>query len=162
MDSVTRYINIKGIKVGNTLVPIWDKGISFEKDDDMGEFIRYEHDRIYQLVECVYDLKTRTLSPGIEVDLYPDEDKNELKIGMSCFYETSHHKLTEVTITDIIFETYDMSIVKGKKMDKWYKQRFKDMVINADELYCIKSWKPSYVLSNGVTTEYTHELYQKA
>jgi len=161
MDTINRYIVIKALKVNNTLVPIWDKEILYEKDDDYGEFIRYGHEKFHQLVDCIYDLKKRTLSPGIEVDLYPDEDKNDLKKGMTCFYEKSHHKLIEVTITDIIFESYDMTITKGKKMDKWYKQRFKDVVINPEDMYCIKSWKPSYVLSNGVTTEYTHELYQK-
>jgi hypothetical protein len=162
MDSVSRYITIKAINFENTLIPIWDKEIEFEKTEDHGEIIRYKHNICHQLVDCIYDFKKRTLSPGIEIDIYPEEGKNGLKKGIPCFYEKSHHQLEEVTIIDIIFESFDITILKGKKMDKWYKQtiqKFYHNTINPNDIYCIKSWIPTYVLSNNVLTEYTHELY---
>lgn len=159
---VKRYITVPAIKIGNDLIPIWDKDVTYEKDEDYGEFLNVNRHRCHDFVECVYDLKKRVLLPGIVLDIYPNDEKSEYKKEMSCFYEKSHHKLEEVTIVDIVYETYDSTIIKGKKMDKWYKNFLTSVTINPDDIYCVRSWKPTYVLSNGVKTEYTHELYQKA
>lgn len=50
--------------------------------------------------------------------------------------------------------------VEVKKIEDWIKDKFpKDITIDKDTLYCIKTWKPMYHLDCGDKTDFN--LYLK-
>ena len=164
--NITRYIIIQAVKLkNNELVPIWDSRISYEKSDDYGEMLKFDGSRhdIFELVECVFDLKTKKISAGIEIDYYPLPEDRQFTIGETVYYEKSgsYRKLVETMIVDIEYNSFEMSIQKGKKIDKHWIDKMKIYDIKKDEIYAIKNWKPVYVLANGEKTEWDHELYHK-
>jgi len=163
--NVKRYIIVQAVQTDNhELIPVWDERLTYTKSEMFGEGfeIKDEYQKTNRVVECVYDLKKRTLSMGIELDYYPEEKDVEYKKGEEVYYETSHRKLKESKIKDIVFEDFDVTIVKGKKMDGWCKKHFTDLVIDPNAIYAIKNWKPYYILENDVKIEWTHQLYKKS
>jgi hypothetical protein len=62
----------------------------------------------------------------------------------------------------VVYEEYEMEIKRGRKLDKWWVERFKDIEIDDNTLYAIKKWKPFYVLDNGIKIEWSHQLYHKS
>jgi hypothetical protein len=162
--NVQRYSIVQAVKTkDNELIPIWDERISFEKSEHYGNVlnIKDQSAAISYVVEAVYDLKTKTLSCGIELNYYPNEKELEYKKGEDVLYEVSNRKLGQAKIVDIIFEEFDMEIIKGKKVDKYWKERFKDIDIENNKIYAIKTWKPFYVLDNGIKIDYTFKLFHK-
>lgn len=160
-----RRIIVQAIKLkDNTLVPIWDERIVFEKTEMYGNIVKLkgEFDTHVNLIECVYDIKTKKLEVGIELDIYPSEEDLEFKKGENVFFEKSHRVLGEAVISDVIFEEYGLTIVKGKKIDKYFLNRLNDIKIEKDNLYALKQWKPFYLLDNGKKIEWEHELYHKS
>jgi hypothetical protein len=154
---VSRYITIQAvITEENELIPLWDERVQFEKTEMYGNVIRinnsYKHQR---LTECLFDLKTKTLSVGISIDIYPE--KTEYKINQSVVYGEHGRGLQQTKVIDIKYEEYDIEIVKGKKIHDYYKKHIKDIDKNA--LYALKKWKPVYVLDNGIETQWSHQLY---
>lgn len=158
---ISRYILTQGVLLKDkTIIPIWDSRLEFVKTEMSGNTIifvggsadDYYRRDFHSVIECVYDLKTKTISAGIDIDIYPDLSKLEHKIDdIVLFEDKSKHSLTK--IVDIIFVEYDLQIVKGKKINNWYLNNFlKDVVINRDSLYAIKIWKPTYVFENGGKT----------
>ena len=147
----------------NVIIPIWDERIIFEKTEMYGNIIKLKdnYQKHYHLIECIFDIKTKKLELGIEVDIYPSEKDLPYKKGENVLVEKSHKKLADSTIVDIVYEQYDLKIVKGKKLDKWYKERIKGVEIDDNSLYAIKHWKPFYILENGDKIEWEHELYHK-
>jgi len=160
---VTRYIPTLAIKIkdDNQLIHNRDENIQYENDDDFGELVRIEgrYDKVYSLVECIYDLETKKLNIGIELDYYPVVSDLEFTKDEEVYYEKSHRLLSEAKIVDIVFEKFDLEIVKGENMDSWYKNNYKD--IDDSKIYSIKKWKPFYVLDCGVKIEWIHQLYHK-
>ena len=142
----------------HNLIPLWDTRVSSSKSEVYG--VQYHLDGSFsrggRLVECVMDINTKKLSPGIPVDIYPE---GELKKGEKVLYEISHRNLDLATIKDVVFEEYDSQITKGKKMDKWYRERVQTE-IDPDSMYIIRNWKPFYILDNGKKIEWEHELYK--
>ena len=164
MIILQRFIVIQAIKTNNNeLIPIWDKRVSFEKTNDYGNVINIKDDyhNYCILTECVYDLKTKELSIGIELDLYPDLNKLSYKKDDIVYVEAGHHELYEAKIVDIIFEEFDLDIKRGKKLDSFYIEKFKNITIDKEAIYAIKKWKPFYKLDNGKIIEWEHELYKK-
>ncbi len=160
-----RRITIKAIKTkDNELIPIWDKRLVFEKTEMYGNIIRLKdnyRDSYFELIECIYDLKTKQIEIGIELNYYPTEKDLEFKKDEIVFFEKSHRNLAEAKITDIVYEEYKMEIKRGRELDKYWIERFKDIEINKDSLYAIKQWIPFYILDNGKKIEWGHELYHK-
>lgn len=162
---VKRRIIIQAIKTNdNELIPLWDERVTFEKTEDCGNGIRVKDIRgfFFNTVECMYDLKTRTVEAGIELDVYPDEKDLEFKVEEAILFEKSSQVLTEAKIEKIVYEEYDMVIVRGRKVDKRDIERVKGIEIDNDALYAIKRWKPFYILDNGSKIEWVHQLYHKA
>ena len=159
-----RYILVHAILVNGTeLIPIWDKRLEYQEDVDCGSVIRLRGtiNRYYAITECVYDLKTHKLSPGVYLDYYPEN--NEYAPGVTVYYEVEHRKLKEAKIVDVVYEEYEMEIVKGRKMDNWWILYFKDKTkIEVDVMYAIRKWKPYYILDNGVKIKWEHQLNLKA
>jgi hypothetical protein len=156
---IKRYILTQGVLLSdNTLIPIWHPNLVFEKTEMYGNQIYLEGVRgmYYNTVECIYDLKTKQLSLGIEIDIIGKNSPSHNIGTLVLFEDNSQHILTK--IVDIIHETYDLQIKKGKKVIEYYNRYLpKDMVIEEDKLYSIKIWKPTYVLENGKKT--TYEMY---
>jgi hypothetical protein len=98
---------------------------------------------------------------GIELNYYPTEDNLEFKKGQVVLFEKSHRNLVEAKISEVVYEQYDLEIKKGSKLDKFWRIKFKDKIIDNNALYAIKQWKPFYVLDDGTKVEWTHQLYHK-
>lgn len=79
-----RRITIKAIKTkDNELIPIWDERLVFEKTEMYGNIIRLKdnyRDSYFELIECIYDLKTKQIEIGIELNYYPTEKDLEVQI----------------------------------------------------------------------------------
>lgn len=159
---VTRYITTLAIQTkDHKLIPIWDERIEYKNCELYGESVYFKNPstKTYSFVECVYDLKTKELHMGIQLDYYPVESDLEFKKDEEVFYEKSHRVLSDAKIVDIVYEEFDLDIIKGKKMESWDVEYFKN--IDPNQLYAIKRWKPFYVLNDGVKIQWTHQLYHK-
>jgi hypothetical protein len=150
----------------NELIPIWDERIEFEKTDMYGNILRlkgqYGNDH-HHLTECIYDLKTKQLSIGIELDYYPDNNEIPYSVGETILHEAerfSHRTLSEAKISKIVFEDFEITINKGHKIDEYWKQRFPDVKFDKNNIYAIKQWKPYYLLDNGVKIKSEYQLYK--
>lgn len=157
-----RYVLVQAVQTkDNELIPVWDKRVEFSKDEMYGNVVKisgnYGGSRV---VECILDIKTKKLSPGIELDFYPDEKELEFKVDEVVMYEVSHRKLKQSKIVDIVYEEYELTILKGSKVDKWWMKYFKDVEFISNKLYAIKQWKPYFILENGTKVMWTHQLYK--
>lgn len=169
MDTLRRYINVQGIRTNDgKLIPIWDKDLVFEnnKEAGCGASVRVPNDyhTYFSLIDLVFDLKTKEISTGIIVDYYGEDSKSEFKKGQVVLVEDGKNfrHLVKTKVVDIVFEDYDIEIKKGKKLDYWVKifqNIYPEMEIIPDQMYCIRLWKPTYVLENGFRTTYPHQLY---
>jgi hypothetical protein len=162
---IKRHVITQAVKTKeNELIPIWDERIVFEKTEMYGNVISlkdgYRHDH-FNLVECIYDLKTKQIEIGVELNYYPIEKDLEFKKEEVILFEKSHRNLAEAKIIEIVYEEYEMEIKKGRKLDKWWIEKFKDVEIDGNTLYAIKQWKPFYILDNGIKIEWSHQLYHK-
>lgn len=162
---IDRYIIIQAIKTDkHELIPLWDQRIVFENTEMYGNVITLIDDiykKHFYPVECIFDLITKKLEVGIELDNYPIESNLEYKKGENILYEKSHHKLAEAIISNIVYEEYDMEITRGSELDSWYLAKFKNITIEGNSLYAIKNWKPFYVLDNGIKIKWPHQLFHK-
>lgn len=162
---IKRYMIVQGIQTQKgELIPIWDNRLKFDKDD-CGDMVRIsdEFDSYYSLVDMIFDLKTKTISSGISVDYYGDEKKLEFTKEQVVLAESGQYRhLVKTKIVDITFDEFDIEIRRGKKLDYWVKilkETNPELEIVPDQLYCIKLWKPTYVLENGTKTSYVHQLF---
>lgn len=162
---IKRHIVVQAIKTReNELIPIWDERIIFEKTEMYGNAIKLKGDynsNHYNLIECVYDLKTKKLDLGVEFDYYPTEEELEFKVGEVVLFEKSLRKLVETKISEVVYEQYDLEIKKGKKFDAYWRKLIKGIEIDDNSLYALKVWKPFYILDDGTKVEWSHKLYHK-
>ena len=157
---LNRYIIVQAIKTNKgELIPIWDERLNFTILEDMGETLRFGNRNYYDTVECIYDLQTKNLSTGIDIDYIPSE--TEFQKGETVYYEISHRILGESKIVDIKFEKFETSIIRGSKLDEYYKNKLNLIDIVSDNIYCLKSYNPTYVLENGVEIDYEYKLNHK-
>lgn len=132
----------------NEIIPFWDPRISYDKSPDYGERVKIPEEMFSNFVDVMFDLKTKTLSTGIELDHYPDESKLTFKVDDEVYVEVEHRYLRESKIKKIVYEKFDLDIKKGRKIEQYVINRIKDIQIVADELYAIRSWKPFYILDD--------------
>lgn len=163
---IKRYVVIQAIKTNeNKLIPIWDERIVFEKTEMYGNTITlkdgYRSNEHFNVIECIYDLKTKQIEMGIELDHYPVEENLEFKKDEVVLFEKSHRVLAEAKISEIVYEEYDLDIKRGRKLEKYWVGKFKNIEIDSNTLYAIKQWKPFYVLDNGTKIEWSHQLHHK-
>ncbi len=161
---LTRYITIQAILTKNKeLIPIWDSRIKFVKTELYGDYIEIEgdHKQYDCITECIYDLKTKSISIGVEIDVFPNINDLNFKKGETVYVESSkRNELEETTIDDIQFLDFDLTIKKGKKIGSIYN---KSIVINIEPntLYAIKDWKAYYILRNGKKIESSFDFQLK-
>ena len=159
MNLVRRYIVIPAIKEGEKLIPIWDKELIYEKDE-YGETLRLDFEKHSNLTNCIFDLKTKNLSMGIELDFKPTE--TNFKKGDAVYVETdSFRVLREDYIKDIVFENYEINAFKGSEVYGYLKEFFANFNFDHNTLYAIRIWKPTYILSDGTKVEWEHKLFHK-
>jgi hypothetical protein len=113
----------------------------------------------YELIECLYDLETKTIALGDELNAFPNENDLEFKKEEIVFLEISNRNLIQTKIVDIVYEEYELKIIKGNKPDKYWIKKFPDVKFDANTLYAIKIWKPFYILEDGRKIKWEHELY---
>lgn len=158
-----RFIITKGVLTDdNQIIPIWDSRVKFENRDDYGNFLRLTDESTYtirQPVDCIFDIKHKKLSMGIEGNKYPDETKMMFKKGDEVYFEYEFRTLKEGKIVDILYEDFTPIIIRGSKMDKYYYSLFKEVIPSL--LYVIKIWEPIFLMDDGTRIEYEHLLYKK-
>ncbi len=167
---VSRYIITHAVKMDNNeLVPIWDSRISYNKSDNCGESLMLREitrKEFFSLVECIYDLKTKKIKLGIEINVYPEGENLEFQKEEIVLFEKKNRVLTETKIIDIVFEEYDLQIKKGRDLESYDIQRLSKFGLDENKiepksLYAIKHWKPYYVVEDGTKVKYTHKLFRK-
>lgn len=161
---IKRYITIQAIKTNkNEIIPIWDDRIIYEKSDHSGEYLKLNgnYEKYYTFIECLYDLKTKQISAGIDINIYPSIEELRFKIGEVVYFEFDQKQIREEKIEQIVYEKYDLRIKKGKKIEQSYINKIKDIQIEDDSLYSIKTFIPTYILSSGQRVDYDLYLYKK-
>jgi hypothetical protein len=101
---VNRYIQIQAVKLhDNSLIPIWDERISFHNGEDCSDYVRVSgvYQDIHNVTSAVYDLETRTVLTGVEIDFYPD--KTEFQKGGKVLYETARYRHLKEAAIDISY-----------------------------------------------------------
>lgn len=148
----------------NELIPIWDDRLVFEKSEMYGNIIKNKNsnrETYNNVVECIYNLKTKQLEIGIELNYYPSEEDLEFKKDEIILFEKSNRILEESKISQIVYEEYEIQIKRGKNIDTYWIKKFNLEKIDENALYAIKNWKPYYVLDNGIKIKWSHQLYHK-
>lgn len=168
----TRYIMTQAVLDDNkVLIPLWDERVVFSKTERYGNVItlkggKASDERKFRNVEeCILDVKTKELSFGVKVDVYPEKTKYNIN-DIVCAKKdgTYDNTLVETKIIDIVYESYDLTIRKGKRLESYYVSAIKNVLsiteIDIDTLYAVKTWKPIYVLENGMKVEYDMYIYK--
>lgn len=163
--SITKKILVQGIKLKDgIIIPIWDDRITIVKTDMYGTVIEVNYNgniqQIFSTIECIYNIKTKKIELGVELNYYPTNTELLYHENDKILYEKSHHILVEDTIKKIVYEEYVLDIINGKKIDKWWISKFKDVVIDENTIYNIKTWKPFYLLNSGIKIKHEYELFK--
>ena len=159
--NIERYIIVQAIQIKeNEFIPIWDNRLIFDGEIESYESIILDDTRYTSVVECIYDLETKNITLGTELNYYPESE--DFKIGNSVYYEVTSKKLTESKISDIVYEKYDLNIFRGIDKDYWVEKYFSNINFENNMLYCMKTWNPVYILENGVKLKNCYRLYKKA
>ena len=164
-----RYYLIQGVKTkDNEIIPIWDERLSLIKNFYLSNEITikgksYNQNLGIKVIECLYDLKTKKILNGVNLDYYPSLDELEFKKEevVFCYVEKEYNTLFETKIVDIVYEDFSLEINKGKNLDIIWYDRFEDVPIDDNILYAIKIWKPYYILQNGFKVKFSNYLHHK-
>lgn len=158
--SISRYITIQAVKVDDELIPFSDPRVTWEKDDYYGDKVVINGKSYSNFVECIYDLKSHKILPGIEKDFFPKQDELKYKIGQAVLIDRDNNSMQQTKIVDIVFEEYESDFKRGKKITGYLATRFfaADEEIDKNSVYLLKTWLPIYSLENGMKTKYEHQL----
>lgn len=168
MQEISRYITVECVlNEKKELIPFWDSSIEYEKSEDYGKRVRIAgsifKDYSSNWVMGLFDLRDKSLSPGIELECYPNT--TDYTVGQKVYVEVEGYSraLQETFITEIVYLDYEVRIQKGKKIEKWYLQNylaFENLVLDREALYCMKLWKPAYKLANDALVEHDYRLHK--
>lgn len=144
-------------------VSVWDKKVSFKKDDYYGNSVLFNGERV-DVVTAYMDLKTKEISLGEEI-IRISEDTT-FKVGEEVYVEIPYHvnkvhrQIASSIIKEIIQEKVDHFIInKGNELDDYEQQKIENF--DPDKIYSIKYIKPTYLLEDGTKVEWEHQLYKK-
>jgi len=72
-----KHVIVPCIVYNKELIPIWDDRIEFNECEDYGKYITIKdvNEEFFNFTNCIYDLKSKTLSAGITIDVYPKKRK---------------------------------------------------------------------------------------
>jgi len=165
-NSVKRYVLTKCfLNSEKQIIPFWDPQIEYnEGNDENSPHVRLLKDpvlfdRHYQLTDCVYDIRSKTISLGIDINIYPE--KTEFVVGQKVLSEDirKHRHLKQDEIVEIVYEEFEMRICKGVTLTHELRAEYIPKEIDLYRLYVIKHWEPTYVLKSGMKTKWSHKLY---
>jgi len=159
---IKRYVLTKGfLNEDKKIVPFWDPSVLFLKDDDYNK-VKLDNTwrgECHEFIDCVYDMKHKTLSLGIEINIYPE--KTEFVVGQKVLSEVpkKHRHLRQNEIVEIVYEEFQIRICKGKNLTDELRAEYIPKDVDLNGLYCIKHWEPTYCLKSGMKTKWAHQLY---
>lgn len=153
---IEKYIIVKAMWTENELIPIWDKRLVFHDYDEESYITLQGNQRFYDLVDCVYNLETKELSLGTDIDIYPDSI--EYKIGDTVYVKKDIRHISKTTIEEINYEILHNEVILGKDIPDIYLERIV-IDINLKKLYHIKQYQTIYNLSNGMKNVGEWSLY---
>lgn len=142
----------------NKIIPFWELP-PFEYFEDVNNV--YYNNNLTYLQDVIYDLENKTLSTGILLEYNVDINDLEYKIEEECYFEISSRKLCSTIVKDILFDNFTSYIMFGKKVGNYWKNRFKNVKFEDDELYWIKEFNPTYVLKDGTKVDNPFKLFKK-
>jgi hypothetical protein len=160
---VKRFQIVKAVQVIDEIVPIWDKRLKYDEDDYFGNRIYDSKTNHYctEVIDVVYDVKNKKLSLGEELNKYPKKEHLKFKKGDAVFYEVELNKLRESKIMGIVFEEYEVEVLRGDKLIRNYRE-YPKVDIEPKKMYMLKIWKPWYILEDGTRVMQEYQLYHKA
>lgn len=160
-----RFIPTQCLQVSDKdFVPFWQ--LDYVKDEMCGEGFKQKDSwqvSYNKLIDCYWDTKKHVIVFGKVKNFYPE--KIAFQKDENVFVEDSHDVYYEAQIVEILFEEYETMVIKIKKKSqseiKWYftLEEQKELVIG--DIYEIRSFKPTYVLSDGRKITYDHQLKHK-
>jgi hypothetical protein len=165
---VSRFIMTQAvIDENNQLIPLWDERIVFSKDELCGDKVEIKGNtrnrEYFSVVECILDIKEKTLSKGIEINHYPSEKDLKFKKEDVVLYEVKHKELIMTKIIDIIYEDHILSIRRGYQLEPyeiaWYFKNKEEVDLNS--LYAIKTWNPTYIIEDGSKVKFVYSFFKK-
>lgn len=142
----------------NKIIPFWELH-PFEYFEDVNN-VFYNNNNT-PLQDVIYNLENKTLSTGILLEYNKDINDLEYKIGEECYFETVSRKLSLTTIKDILFENFTSYIMFGEKVGIYWKNKFKDVKFEDEELYHIIEFSPTYILEDNTKVENPFKLFKK-
>jgi hypothetical protein len=156
MNPINRYYSTQAVLTDDKqLIPLWDERLSL-----YGEALRFDSNwkDIFQTVDAILDIKTKTLSLGIVVDNYILEEKYVPGASVFVSSEYGNHTLYPAVIVEIVYEEYTSTIMKGSQLDALGVKLIEktDKLIDPNALYEFRHWTPTYILDNSekVRTQY--------
>ena len=156
---VKRYLQIQAIRYQDQLIPVWDEKVIYEKNDYFGS--QYKYNGLFcECVTCYYDTKKKAIFLGVEINYNPPLEKLQYKINETVLIETDKFReLKEVKIVNISFDEYEERIIKGKDLEGY--EAMYNMTFERNQIYHVKTWKPTYHFSDNSSTSRDHTMYKK-
>lgn len=162
---INKYITVPAIVTeDHKIYPLWSLDVKFiEGDEEYSHCLKIKNNykEYHNIKDVILNIETKELSLGIDIDIYPDKDRLEYKIGQQVLYESKRRILKHSEIKDIIYEEYESVICKGKNIEDSYYYRYVDInSIKVNDIYNFKVWKPYYVMTDGTVIKWEHQLYK--
>ena len=159
---MNRYITVPAFKSRqDKIIPIWDSQIQYiPSEDDFSPVIRHkDHYGDLQLTTAIYNLREKTLTTGIPIDIFKPED-GQFVVGEEVYYDVQYKVLKQSSIVSISRGRGTLSITLGKDVESYYRQYIDNIV--PDSLYAITTYTPKYTMADGAVVEWEHQIYKKA
>ena len=155
MDLTKNQI-VAAVKVGDEIIPFWDSRVEYVNSEYYGKGFKIKGREYYNIIEAIYNLKTKTLSLGIPIEYHYKGD--ESKIGKEYYYKRDDDSIELVTLLGY-GEYKIVSPQKGKNLPTYIVANI--LNYNPSFLYLLTEYKPTYILSNGVETQWSYKLLTK-
>lgn len=162
--SVSRYIPVKVAVVDGNIYPISE--LDFVKDSYFGDYYKLNssYDRINHLEEMVWDVKKKCYKTPHVVEIKQlDTCFGVYNIGETILVEMGNRKISNKKLVDIIYEEYESSFRKFKKVEEYYKQYFSEEDLKTfipEDIIELRVFKATYVFEDGHKTNYPHQFYR--
>lgn len=164
----SKYILVKGAinpDDPEEIIPCWDERLDYVKRAYGKDYVI--NNQVVPLVDLVLNIQTKELTKGIEIDLYPE--KEEYKVGESVLVKAkrlsfSSNSLYISTIKRVVYTDFEQTICKGKRLDEYVisviNKTYPDLIIDVNQVYCIKNWQTYYMLEDDTLIKYWSELFR--
>ena len=163
-----RYIIVKAYVDDDydRIISLWNESITYNK-----HHFYHQEVQINSIRDVIFDVKTKALSKGKVLDLYPGEVV--FHIGEDVYVEGSVINRTifcsqkgvyKSRIVDIVYSEFETEVIKGSKIEKYMLEKItkqhKDFKLESECLYWIKHWQPHFLLSNDKVIKHSYYLFK--